>query len=72
MLKELWTRLFLNLRTSLDGAVLAIIAWLLSNGIDLSEANRARLIGWAGLIAASVWKFFSKDPVPAPEKPVGE
>lgn len=68
MLKELWTRLFLNLRTSLDGAVLAIIAWLLSNGIDLSEANRARLIGWAGLVAAAIWKAFSKDPVPqAPE-----
>jgi hypothetical protein len=72
LLKDLLTRLFLNFRTSVDGVALALIAWLNSAGVDLSEANRSRLVAWAGLIAASVWKFFSKDPVPAAEKPVGE
>jgi len=68
LLKDLLTRLFLNFRTSLDGAILAILAWLNYNGIDLSEANRSKVLAWAAFVAASVWKCFSKDPVPqAPE-----
>ena len=72
LLKDLLTRLFLNFRTSLDGAVLAIIAWPISAGVDLSEANRSKLLAWAGLLAASVWKLFSKDPVPQPEAGAGK
>lgn len=65
-MSDLLRRIFLNWRTSLDGAVLAVIAWLSSNGIDLSETNKTKLLGWAALFAAAVWKLFSKDPVPAP------
>lgn len=61
---DLLTRLFLNWRTSLDGAFYAIIAWLLSHGIALSDVWTARAAALAALISGAVWKLFSKDPEP--------
>lgn len=71
-MQDLLTRLFLNLRTSLDGVIIVLLAWLGSNGIDLSEANRTKLLGYAGIAAAAIWKLFSKDPVPQPEAGAGK
>lgn len=65
---DLLTRIFLNFRSSLDAIALAIIAWLSSAGIELSEANQAKITGIAALIALAVWKLFSKDPAPEPKE----
>lgn len=70
-IKDLLVRLFLNFRTSLDGALLAVIAWLVANGITLSDANRAKILGVGALVAGAVWKLLSKDPIPQPSDPSG-
>lgn len=61
---DLFTRLFINFRTSIDGVALAVVAWLLSNGIDLSDANKGKIAGLAALVATAIWKLFSTDPEP--------
>jgi hypothetical protein len=61
---DLLKRLFVQWRSSLDGLALVVIAWLSSNGFDLSEANKAKVAAWIALLAAAVWKLFSNDPVP--------
>ena len=66
-MSDLITRIFLNFRTSLDGLVLAVIAWLSSNGLELSTDNKAKIAAVVALVAASVWKLFSTDPVPSPD-----
>lgn len=63
-MNDLFTRLFVNFRTSADGLVLTVIAWLSSNGFDVSTARKDQILGWVALGAAAIWKFFSKDPVP--------
>lgn len=68
---SLLVRLFLNFRTSLDGALLAVVAWLMSQGVTLSESNTTKLVGIGALVAGALWKIFSKDPVPQPEPPSG-
>lgn len=68
-IKDLLVRLFLNFRTSIDGALLAVIAWLVANGVNLSDGNRSKIIAVGALIAGAVWKLFSKDPVPQPADP---
>lgn len=62
-MNDLFTRLFLNFRTSADGVVLTVIAWLSSNGFDVSTARKDQILGWVAIGAAAIWKFFSKDPV---------
>ena len=64
---DLFTRLFLNWRTSLDGGMYAVIAWLASNGITLSEAWSLKGAALTALISGAVWKLISKDPEPARE-----
>jgi len=66
ILKDLLVRLFVNFRTSTDGAIYAVIAWLMANGVELSEANKGKLLGIGTLIVGAFWKFFSKDPIPQP------
>ena len=61
---DLITRLFLNWRTSLDGGVLSVIAWLSSNGITLSDGLTARLAAVGALVSAAIWKLLSTDPEP--------
>lgn len=61
---NLITRLFLNWRTSLDGGVLTVIAWLSSEGITLSDGLSAKAAAVAALLSAAVWKLFSTDPEP--------
>lgn len=70
-MRDLFERLFLNFRTSLDGAILAVIAWLSSNGVELSEANKTKLLAISALIAGALYKFLSKDPQPQPDPPSG-
>jgi hypothetical protein len=67
-MSDLLSRIFLNFRSSLDAVAFAIIAWLSSQGVELSDANRGKITGLAALIALSVWKLFSKDAAPEPEK----
>ena len=67
-MSDLLSRIFLNFRSSLDAVALAVIAWLSSQGVELSDANKGKITGLAALIALSVWKLFSKDPAPEPEK----
>ena len=64
---NLLTRLFLNWRTSLDGGILVVIAWLASNGVTLSDGWTAKLTAIGALISAAVWKLLSKDPEPPRE-----
>lgn len=66
-MSDLIIRLFLNWRSSLDGAVLVIIAWLSSNGITLSDGLSAKVAGVAALLSAAIWKLFSTDPEPPRE-----
>lgn len=66
-MQDLFIRLFLNWRTSLDGAVLALIAWLVSNGITLSDGLSAKVAAIGALLSAAVWKLFSTDPEPPRE-----
>ncbi len=61
---DLFTRIFLDIRTSIDGAVLLIIAWFMSAGVEFSAENKAKLTALAALVATAIWKFFSKDPEP--------
>ncbi len=63
-MQDLLKRIFVQWRSSLDGLALVVIAWLSSNGFDLSEANKTKVMAWIALLAAAVWKFFSNDPVP--------
>lgn len=70
-MQDLLVRLFLNFRSSLDGALLAVVAWLMAQGVTLSEANTTKLVGIGALVAGALWKLFSKDPVPQPEPPSG-
>ena len=67
-MSDLITRLFLNWRTSLDGGVLSVIAWLSSNGITLSDGLTARLAAVGALVSAAIWKLLSTDPEP-PRQP---
>lgn len=64
---DLFTRLFLNWRSSVDGGVYAVIAWLASNGVTLSDGLSARVAAIGALASAAVWKLFSKDPEPPRE-----
>jgi hypothetical protein len=61
---DLFTRLFLNWRTSLDGGVLTVIAWLSSNGITLSDGLTTKAAAVGALLSAAAWKLFSTDPEP--------
>lgn len=63
-MQDLLKRIFVQWRSSLDGLALVVIAWLSSNGFDLSEANKAKVAAWIALLASAVWKLFSNDPVP--------
>lgn len=63
-MSDLFKRLFVSWRSSLEGLVIIVFAWLTAQGFDVSEPNKAKVIGWIGLLAAAVWKLFSKDPVP--------
>lgn len=66
-MQDLLTRIFTQWRTSLEGLAMVIVAWLASNGFDLSETNKAKITAYIALLAGAVWKFFSKDPVPESE-----
>lgn len=61
---DLFTRLFLNWRSSIDGGFYALIAWLASNGVTLSDIWTARAAVVAAFISGAIWKLFSKDPEP--------
>lgn len=61
---DLFTRIFLDIRTSIDGAALLIITWFMSAGVEFSADNKAKITGLAALAATAIWKFFSKDPEP--------
>lgn len=63
-MNDLFTRLFVNFRTSLEGTLFAVLAWLSSNGFEVSQDRKLQLVGLIGAAAAAIWKFFSKDPVP--------
>lgn len=63
-MNDLITRLFLNWRSSLDGGVLTVIAWLASNGITLSDGLTAKAVAVGALLSAAIWKLFSTDPEP--------
>lgn len=63
----LFTTLFKNWRTSIDGGVLAVIAWLSSEGITLSGGLNAKVTAVGALLTAAVWKLFSTDPEPPRE-----
>jgi len=66
-MSDLLTRLFLNWRTSIDGAVLSLIAWLASEGVTLSDGITAKMAAIGALLSAAVWKLFSTDPEPPRE-----
>lgn len=61
---DLFTRLFLNWRTSVDGGLFAIVAWLASNGITLNDGLTAKVVAVGALLSGAIWKLFSKDPEP--------
>lgn len=64
---DLFTRLFLNWRSSVDGGVLVVIAWLTAHGVTLSDFWTAKFAATAALLTAATWKIFSKDPEPPRE-----
>lgn len=64
---ELLTRIFVDIRTSVDGAALLIITWFASAGVEFSADNKAKITALAALVATSIWKLFSKDPEPRRE-----
>ena len=62
---NLFEKLFINWRTSLDGGVLIVVAWLASHGVTLSDTWTAKGAALAALLSAAIWKLFSTDPEPA-------